>query len=174
MKKEYRRVLIRMDQLHLLRRMIHQRLMADLPLYRGQPPVLDYIYHNPGCTQIELAQRLMVSPASIAQSTQRMERAGFLERRQDADNRRCKRLYLTQEGEELNQRCRMLFDETDEKMFQGFSAREKEELENYLQRLLSNIAPIAQVDLENMDKFTYFALLNQMKSEAIRKERGDA
>ena len=93
-----REIIARMMLLNLLRcRRLRERT-AGSGLYDGQLPILECLIDCPGSTQIQLAERLAVTPASIAQSTKRLQRAGLIEKRVDENNLRCNRLYATESG----------------------------------------------------------------------------
>jgi MarR family transcriptional regulator, organic hydroperoxide resistance regulator len=51
-----------------------------------------------GITQQELAKRLLVTKGNVCGLIDRMEAAGWVERRSDLEDRRANRLYLTDEG----------------------------------------------------------------------------
>ena len=85
----------RIIQLNVLRRNLFRKKSAGCALYDGQRPMMETIVCHPGCTQQELASMLCITPASVALSTKRLQKAGFLEKRRDADNQRCNRLYAT-------------------------------------------------------------------------------
>jgi len=108
-------------------------------MHTGQLRLLEFIKLNAGCTQAEVAEHLMISPASVAVSTRRMEKAGLVEKRTAENNLRCKRLYITEKGKKLTERCRKAFDELDMVMFSGFTEEELEIMINHLDRLLENV-----------------------------------
>ena len=129
----------RLHKLELVRKLHHQKETHEYKLYFGQMPVLNYISFNPGCTQVEIANWMQVSPASVALSTKRLQKSGYIVKEVDPDNLRCKRLYLTEDGKRIRElafeRLRML----DEKMFEGFSEDELRQLAQYLDRMTINL-----------------------------------
>ncbi|MDO4572582.1 MAG: MarR family winged helix-turn-helix transcriptional regulator, partial [Clostridia bacterium] len=98
------------------------------------------IIRRPDCTQALLAEQLRVTPASIALSTKRLEKAGLIERRVDPDNRRCNRLRSTDEGAHAADTYRQCFNAVDSRTFRGFSEEERAQLASYLDRMIKNIA----------------------------------
>lgn len=86
----------RLHKLELVRMLAQRNEICKDGLYAGQMPVLNYLAEHPGCTQVEMADFLQVSPASIALSTKRLQKAGYLTKEVDEDNLRCKRLYLSE------------------------------------------------------------------------------
>ncbi len=112
---------------------------SSLGLYFGQPAILEYILQNNYCTQKELAAHLHISPASVATTLKRMEKAGFIKRIDDEKDSRKKQLTVTKNGEKALSEFRAICDETDSQLFVGFSDDEKEQLMGYLKRLNANI-----------------------------------
>lgn len=113
---------------------------TDCSIYPGQLPVLEIILSSPGLTQREIAEKLRVTPASVALSTKRLQKNGMLEKRVDSDNRRCNRLYATAFGEAAAQIHRKCFDEVDAVTFAGFSEEEKQQLLAFMERMLHNLS----------------------------------
>ncbi len=124
-------------------------------LYYGQPMILEYIKDNNFCTQKELAGSLHISPASVATSIKRLEKSGYVKRTPDKTDVRKNRLSLTDSGFNILEEFRNICDETDKKMFEGFSKEECSLLCDYLQRLYNNL------DTEN--------LTNCQMNEEIKK-----
>ena len=136
---ELHQLMGRLHKLELVRMLAHRRETHEYGLYFGQMPVLDYVSDHPGCTQIEIADFLQVSPASIALSTKRLQKAGYLIKEVDADNLRCKRLYLSEEGGRVRWLCREKMDQLDARAFQGFSEEELCTLAELIDRVTMNL-----------------------------------
>lgn len=64
------------------------RRLAPHGLAHGQFPALLMLWNQPGLTQGELAQRVCVEQPTMANTLNRMERDGLIERRADPDDRR--------------------------------------------------------------------------------------
>ena len=67
--------------------------MEETGVHFRQMPILTFVLLHPGCTQQELSLAMRLSPSSIALSTKRLEKGGFLRKKTDEENLRCKRLY---------------------------------------------------------------------------------
>lgn len=130
---------MRLERLHLLRRLYIQKTMPEHDLYFGQLPLLEYVCRHEGCTQIEMAQALDVTPASIAVSTKRLQKAGLLTKETDEDDLRIKRLSPTGEGRARAKRGRELFTELDQRSFEGFTEEEFRQLTGLLDRIAKNL-----------------------------------
>ena len=90
-------------------------------------------------TQRDLAQAFHVTPATVAMSLKSLERCGYVEKREDPRDQRCKRVSLTEKGREAVDTCLRVFAQVDEKMLAGFTDAEKEQLAAYHRRMLDNI-----------------------------------
>lgn len=138
--------------INLLRRIFIQKAQPDVELYFGQLPILEYIRDNDGCTQIEIAEKLCVTPASISTSTKRLKKAGLLTKAADPDNLRCNRLSITPEGIVRCENNRKSVDRLYSLMFKGISKSELDELDSTLSKIIRNLAPSSNGDtLSSMD-----------------------
>ncbi|MGC9359886.1 MAG: MarR family winged helix-turn-helix transcriptional regulator [Anaerolineae bacterium] len=67
-------------------------MLAEVGVYRGQPPLLHALWEGDGLSQAALADRLGITAATVSNIVQRMERVGLVERREDLEASRCWRL----------------------------------------------------------------------------------
>lgn len=138
---ENRELMRRFMQITKLQRVMSGKRLAKMNPYAGQwMPVFRYVMEHDGCSQAELAAFLRVTPASVALSTKRMQRAGFLKKEMDENNLRRNNLHITPLGRQLFADCKDAFEELDRLAFQGFSEREKEALAAYLDRIYANVS----------------------------------
>lgn len=164
MNKKFLGVVGRLEKLSILRRMEANRISAEAGLYMGQLPILEYIIHHDGCTQKEIADLMSVSPASIATSTKRLQKAGLVKKQIDEDNLRKNMLSVTEKGMELAIKCRESFDEFDKKLFNGFSDEELLSVKEHLDRLIANISDDSKIDFCSI-----VALRNESKKFNIKE-----
>ena len=136
----------RIIQLNVLRRNLFRKKSAGCALYDGQRPMMETIVCHPGCTQQELASMLCITPASVELSTKRLQKAGFLEKRRDADNQRCNRLYATEAAKALVQEQGRAFDEVDAVTFAGLSEQDRETLRRLLDHMIQNLSSDGDVE----------------------------
>lgn len=108
-------------------------------LYFGQPNMLEFILEHDACSQKELATALHISPASAAISLKRMEKAELITRTPDDKDPRKNHISVTAKGKNALSEFRKICDTTDENMFRGFSAEDREELHRLLSRLHENL-----------------------------------
>lgn len=167
---ELYQIMGRLHKLELVRMLSHRKETQEYGLYFGQMPVLDYVADHPGCTQVEIADFLQVSPASIALSTKRLQKAGYLTKEFDADNLRCKRLNLSEAGDRARRLCREKMDQLDQKAFQGFSQDELCTLAQMLDRITVNLTG----EEENVvNGQTFNSLHRQLETIEKNSQKGD-
>jgi DNA-binding MarR family transcriptional regulator len=134
-------LLVEVSKLH---RVHAHAALEELGLYRGQNFVLTALSEQEGLAQSELAERLLVRPPTISNSLERMETAGWIERRPDPDDRRISRVYLTEEGRALQGAVSALWYELEVRTFAGLSAGQKDSLWHALRRVRENLRAGAQ------------------------------
>ncbi len=137
-------LLVQVCRLHYLR--AHE-LLEKIGLYRGQPPVLRALSEQEGLKHTELAERLRVTPATITRMLQRMEKAGFVERRPDPEDQRISRVYLTEAGRGVQSALREVVRTMEAETFAGFSQEEQALLRRLLEGIRDNL--LRAVDREH-------------------------
>ena len=123
-----------------LRRLAMQRATARCPVHAGQLAMLDYIEEHAGCTQRDLAERMGVSPPSVATSVKRMERAGLIEKQTDLHDLRINRLRLTPLGRESMLQCRQAIDTFHHSLFDRLDHEDAEWLIALMRQMIENAA----------------------------------
>lgn len=136
----YRAIVMRINKLHALHRYHIFNMIPDVKIYPGQPQMLEYLSGHENCTQAELADFLHVSPASVAVSVKRMQKAGLIGRRADEKDLRCNRIFITESGRRRHELLQGEFRRIDEQLFAGFTEEETERLSGYLDRLIENLS----------------------------------
>lgn len=84
-----------------LRRIVVDRALKPLGITRSQWWVLAFLSRRDGMTQTALAADLDLTKVAIGGLMDRMEGAGFVERRQDERDARARRVFLTRTGLKL-------------------------------------------------------------------------
>lgn len=122
---------------HKHRRM-HERLDA-LGLYKGQPSMLRALWAEDGMTHSALAEQLDRCPATITKMVQRMEKAGFVQRRSDPSDERLSRVFLTPAGRSVKAAVEDVWAALEEQVVAGFTEPEVAQLRSLLTRVCRNI-----------------------------------
>lgn len=89
-----------------LRRIIVDRALKPLGITRSQWWVLAFLSRRDGMKLSALAADLDLTKVAVGGLIERMEAAGFVDRRSDERDARAKRVYLTMEGQSLVNRIR--------------------------------------------------------------------
>lgn len=71
------------------------RRVRPLGLTRAQWLFLFHLGRQPGATQSELAEQMQMEKISVSRQADRLQRAGWIERQDNRDDRRAYHLYLT-------------------------------------------------------------------------------
>ncbi|MDI3471824.1 MAG: hypothetical protein PWQ48_105 [Thermotogaceae bacterium] len=114
-------------------------LFEKVNLHPGQPPLLFILHNHEGITQKELAEKLNVTPPTVAVMIRRMEKYELIEKKHDKNDRRIYRVYLSKKGREMIKELHKIFKELEIVVFENFDNEEKETLRNFLNKVVSNI-----------------------------------
>jgi len=114
-------------------------LLETLGLYRGQTTVLRALWEQEGLTHTELANRLHVRPATITKMINRMERAGFVECRQDLQDQRVSRVHLAEAGRAIRSSVHQVWRTLEQEAFDGFTMEERALLTRLFLRVRENL-----------------------------------
>jgi DNA-binding MarR family transcriptional regulator len=114
-------------------------LLGEIGLCRGQPFVLHALWEEEGIPHSVLAERLNVTPATVTNMLKRMEKAGLIERRQDEEDQRVSRAYLTDAGHEIRAPVEEMWRAIERQAFSGFSPEECDSLCQLLIRMQENL-----------------------------------
>jgi MarR family transcriptional regulator, transcriptional regulator for hemolysin len=128
------------DVARLLRKEFEQRARAGaLGLTRAQASVLAYLARQEGINQAALAQILEVEPITLARLLDRLQAAGFIERRPDRRDRRAHLLYLTEAAYPLLDRIFALAAEVREDALAGVAEADRALLLDTLLAMKGNL-----------------------------------
>ena len=116
-------------------------LLSEVGLHVGQEMVLVELWESDGLRSGELAERLGVEPPTVTKMLRRLERCGLVERRQDPQDARSFRVYLTDEGRSLEEPVARCWERVEERTFAGMSAGERRNFHRLLAKARANIDP---------------------------------
>ena len=135
---------------------IHHMAFRSVLQEDGLPPAqagaLRIIIHTPGMSQRELADRLHIQRATVTVMLQKMERAGYVDRRPDPMDQRISRIYPTQAAVQLDEEERRSVDGYFGQVFQNFTPQELQQMNEMLERLGRNIRGIIESGAEPPSK----------------------
>ncbi len=117
-----------------------------LGLTRAQCRTLGYLTRNEGINQAGLADLLEIRPMTLVRQIDRMEEAGWIERRPDPADRRARRLFLTAKARPILGRIWDVANETRDEALVGLSPAEAKQLIDLLGRVHGTLSERVPVD----------------------------
>jgi DNA-binding MarR family transcriptional regulator len=130
----------RILQIHRAHRSRAEAALNQLGLHTGQEMLLFHLWNEEGLTQSQLVDQLCVEPPTVTKTLQRLEQAGVVERRQDAEDARVSRVYLTPKGRALKEQVKTIWDNLEALTVQGLSEVEKVLMRRLLEQVNNNLA----------------------------------
>ncbi|HWA41901.1 MAG TPA: MarR family transcriptional regulator [Hypericibacter adhaerens] len=127
------------DAARLLRRDFDRRARS-LGLTRAQWSVLAHLKRNEGLRQAAVADTLELEPITLVRLLDRLEAAGWVERRPDPTDRRARQLFLTEKARPVLDQLMALATETRAVALAGFSEAEREVLIDALIKVRANLS----------------------------------
>ena len=115
-------------------------LLNEIGLHAGQEMILCALWENEGVTQTELAECLLIQPATVTNALKRLEREGFVYRREDPDDQRVSRVFVTDEGRSLKAAVEEKWSQLEEESFGDFSVEDGALLRRLLHRAYERLA----------------------------------
>lgn len=121
---------------HRLHNRMHSRL-AQIGLYRGQPPILRWLIRQGVMSQKELAGKLELSAATITVTLGRMEKAGLIERTADELDQRLHCVRVTEKGRLLGERAEEILVQMNAQITACLTREESSFFNDIVKRLIN-------------------------------------
>ncbi|MGC9372270.1 MAG: MarR family winged helix-turn-helix transcriptional regulator [Thermovirgaceae bacterium] len=96
----------------------------------------------PGLTQEEISERLLMDKTTTARAVKELEKKGYITRKRDPEDRRCRRLWPTEQGKAFAPRVIEARKRAQEALAEGFTEEERARLASLLKRLSENAASL--------------------------------
>ncbi len=141
--REVEKLVREVDRLHFT--IFHQTL-SQFGLGKGQPPILKFLSLNDGCTQSEIAKRERLTAATITVTLQSMEKNGLIERRNDENDLRIMRVFITPKGSEVQRKCDEAIEELEKRIYEGFTKDEIEVFKKLLTKKRDRLKELSGVE----------------------------
>ena len=116
-----------------------EKKLAKYELVKGQADLLLMIKDHDGITQNELAEMIGIKDSSMSVRLRKLEKLSYITRIVEESNLKKKRIYITTVGKSICGQCRRFVREYEELVLKGFSKKDKQQLENYLERIEKNV-----------------------------------
>lgn len=124
-------------------RLAHERMrvkMQGIGIHKAQGFALFYLSRHEGVPQTEIARSFQLSPASVSNMLQRMERDGWIERRTDPGDQRVSRVYLTPRARALREEAEGVFRELEDEVTSALTSEEQASLHALLLKVRGRLA----------------------------------
>ncbi|MFD2320439.1 MULTISPECIES: MarR family winged helix-turn-helix transcriptional regulator [Delftia] len=122
----------------------YARHMLGLDLKPSEFAALSLVAANPGASQRQIAEAVMISQPNMAALMDRLQTRGLLRREADPADKRLSLLYLTAEGDRLHQEAAVRVEILEQKASSMLSPEEKQQLLGLLHKMIDCAAwPIA-------------------------------
>jgi DNA-binding MarR family transcriptional regulator len=126
------------DIARLLRRNLDRRLQA-LGLTQAQWRAIARLAREEGMTQVDLAESLETQPITVTRLVDRMEKAGWVERRPHPHDRRAVRLFLTPRSQPILAEMQARGADTMSDATRGVAVGAQKELLETLDQIKQNL-----------------------------------
>ena len=142
----------RIEYIGRLHHMAFRSVLAEDALPPAQVQALKVIIHSPGMSQRELSDRLRIQRATTTVMLQKMEKAGYIDRRADPMDQRIYRIYPTEAALAMEEQDRKLVDSYFARVIAGIDEAELDTLNQLLARLGTNLRSVIQNQQESPTK----------------------
>ncbi|MEH7155267.1 MarR family winged helix-turn-helix transcriptional regulator [Neobacillus drentensis] len=111
----------------------------EFDLTKGQYLYLVRICENPGIIQEKLAEMIKVDRTTASRAIKKLELNGFIEKKEDQQNKKIKKLFPTEKGKNVYPFIKRENDYSNTVALEGFSEREVENIFTLLQKVRVNV-----------------------------------
>ncbi len=122
-----------------LHRQRAEALLSEIGLHVGQEMLMCGLWEKEGITQTELAEHMMIQPATVTNMLQRLEREGLVDRRPDIEDQRISRVYPTEKGRNIEEEVQEKWTQLEQEAFGGLSVEESVLLRRLLLQVYQNL-----------------------------------
>lgn len=131
----------RIKQLHILTRQCLRGTLEQLELTPAQSHVLHYLVEHrmqsPGPRDVE--EFFSLTHPTVSGILSRLEAKGFISFRLDREDRRCKRIHVTEKALTCDGQIHANIDAMEEQMVQDFTPEERVQFSSLLDRAIRNL-----------------------------------
>lgn len=122
------------------RGIVFENLMKPQGLTHAQSYVLNHLYLEDGLTQTELARRMHIGTVTVSGLVDRIEARGWVRRTEDQNDRRAKKVWLSENGAEVMEHMMREFKTLNDISLDGLTPDEVTEMTRMLRKVRSNLA----------------------------------
>jgi MarR family transcriptional regulator for hemolysin len=131
------------------RSIVYDHFMQPHGLTRAQWQVLGTLFRKDGLTQRQLCDRMDMGAVSMSGLIDRLEAQGWAERREDPEDRRVKRVWLTDRVRDIQDAMVKQANELNRMCLKGLSREQVDQMIGMLQVVKANLKAAADEIHEN-------------------------
>lgn len=137
-------------QIKQLQDRIFEKLLLenDIEISGGQGRILFILWKTDNLTISEISEKTSLAKNTVSVVVNGMVNKGILERNVNSENRRQTIISLTEYAKSLQKEYEKVSQQMNTLFYQGFSAEEQEQFEQYLVRILDTL-----IKVENTNKY---------------------
>ncbi|MDQ6647784.1 MAG: MarR family transcriptional regulator [Pseudomonadota bacterium] len=130
----------------LLFRKHFDRRAVKFGMTRAQWRATKMLYHREGLRQTELAEFLEMEPIAVGRVIDRLQAAGFVDRRPDPKDRRAWRLYTTEQAKVIVADMELIARDLRKDVTRGIAHDELQQALAVIGKIKGNLLALEQVD----------------------------
>ena len=119
------------------------QILKDVGISAAEYPILICLNYQDGITQEEITERLGIDKSAVTRVIQSLYEKGMVERKKDKIDRRCNRIYLTEEGKKTKEPNEQTKKEWSDTLMKGMTEEEKILFLRLLIQAVNNIKDIS-------------------------------
>lgn len=114
--------------------------LQTMDLTGAQGHIMAYLAHTqtPPCPR-DLEAEFHLTHPTVSGLLSRLEQKGFIELRTDPEDRRCKRIYVLEKGQQCHELMHRTILENEQRMVKDFTNEEQEMFKMFLERAIRNM-----------------------------------
>lgn len=132
-------ILFQLVHTHFLR--VHSYL-DKINLHPGQGKLLMILRNMDGASQKEICKKLNVKASTIAVMIKRMEKTEFIERKDDENDQRISRVFITEKGLEVCELLDEVNKQIEKECFSNFTEEEIKNSKYLLTKMKDNLTSV--------------------------------
>ena len=126
------------------RSVVYDHFMQPYGLTRAQWRVLATLFRKDGLTQRELCDRMEIGAVTLSGLIDRLEAQGWAKRREDPNDRRVKRVWLTDQVRDIQKTMDGRANELNRMALKGLSRQQIDDLVSMLKLVKGNLMTAAE------------------------------
>ena len=136
----YKATMRKMMRVGRMHRAVFERNVSKMGIHHSQHHILMYIAKEKEIVSQKLvAEKFGITPAAVARSLKSLESEGYIQRTCVEGDCRFKKIVITEKGNDIVNKTRQIFKETDEEIFSDFDNQDIEKFNEYLDRMQSKL-----------------------------------